>query len=208
MRKFDPIKRQFRNMAYLGVCAIALTSMAMGTMSTAVAGGGASPAKPQPSAASLKPGLAVQYYGSKFNSIRELVEWMDYDKGNSGITIPMLNYQVGQGNVLTTTSNDFIGADITGYIHMKDAGSYSFMVHSNDGVRVTIGGKMIHEDPDVHGDRFSDEIKLEISEPGWYPVRVLYFEKKNTSTLELYWDPPGAPEMDYVPAEAFSHIGK
>jgi len=208
MTKFNPVKRQLKNIVYFGACAFALTSLALSTVPIAEAGGGMAPVKPQPAAGALNPGLAVQYYGSKFNSIRELVEWMDYDKGNAGIPIPMLNYQVGSGNVLTATSNDFVGADITGFINLKKAGSYSFMVHSNDGVRVTLGGKMIYEDPNVHADRFSDEIRLEISEPGWYPVRVLYFEKKNTSTLELYWDPPGPEEMDYVPAEAFSHIGK
>lgn len=169
---------------------------------------GLSPAKMQPSSEALKPGLAVKYYGAKFNSIREMLEWMDYKDGVVGEPIPMLNYQVGQGNVLTTQATDLMGADITGLINFERPGIYTFMVQSNDGVRLNIGGQMIYEDPEVHADRFSDEIKLEISEPGWYPVRVLYFEKKNTSTLELYWDPPGAQEIDYVPAEAFGHIGK
>ncbi|MEP3246273.1 MAG: PA14 domain-containing protein [Sneathiella sp.] len=177
---------------------------------TALAGAinGLKPASPQPAADSLKPGLAVQYYGAKFNSIDKLVEWMDYEKGTKGTPIPQLNYQVGNGNVLTTTATDLMGADITGFINFERSGNYTVMVHSNDGVRLTIGDKMIHEDPDVHADRFSDEITLEISEPGWYPVRVLYFEKKGTATLELYWDPPGPEEIDYVPAKAFAHIGK
>jgi hypothetical protein len=100
-----------------------------------------------------------------------------------------------------------MGADIKGLINFEKKGTYTVMVHSNDGVRVTIGGVMIHEDPEVHADRFSEEIKLEISEPGWYPVHILYFEKKNTATLELYWDPPGPEEIDYVPAAAFAHTG-
>ncbi|WP_169545340.1 PA14 domain-containing protein [Sneathiella aquimaris] len=169
---------------------------------------GLKPASPQPAASALKPGLAVQYYGAKLNSIREFIEWMEYDKGKAGPPIPQLNYQVGQGPVLTATATDMVGADITGFINFERSGPYTFMVHSNDGVRLTIGDKMIYEDPEVHADRFSDEITLEISEPGWYPVRVLYFEKKNTSTLELYWDPPGPEEVDYVPTKAFAHIGK
>lgn len=166
---------------------------------------GLKPASPQPTAGSLSSGLAVQYYGVKLDSIDQFLEWMEYDKGKSGTPIPMLNYQVGQGNVLTTTTNDLVGADITGFINFETSGTYTIMVHSNDGVQVNIGGVMVYEDPEVHGDRFSDEIKLEISEPGWYPVRVLYFEKKNSSTLELYWDPPGSGEIDYVPATAFGH---
>lgn len=163
---------------------------------------------PQPDPAKLKPGLAVKYYGIQVDSLRKLEENMDYMDGKPGEPIPMLNYQVGAGNVLTSNSNDMVGADITGFIHMKNPGRYMFMVHSNDGVRLTIGEKMIHEDPDVHADRFSDEIIVEISEPGWYPIHILYFEKKNSSTLELYWEAPGYDDMDYVPAEAFGHIGE
>lgn len=189
----------------------ALIGLGLATLSVNVWAGsitGLKPANPQPAANALKPGLAVQYYGAKFNSIRQFVEWMDYEKGKPGIPIPMLNYQVGTGNVLTSTATDLIGADITGFINFERSGNYTVMVHSNDGVRLTIGDKLVHEDPEVHADRFSDEITLEISEPGWYPVRVLYFEKKNTSTLELYWDPPGPEEIDLVPAKAFAHIGK
>ncbi|MBL4907889.1 MAG: hypothetical protein JKX94_10595 [Sneathiella sp.] len=197
-----------RQIGLAGLGAMALAMVSLPTISTAETISGLTPAKIQPSADHLKPGLAVQYYGAQFNHITELIQWMDYKDGWSGDPIPMLNYQVGAGNVLTTSSNDMVGADITGLINFERSGSYTIMVQSNDGVRLNIGGKMIYEDPDVHGDRFSDEITLEISEPGWYPVRVLYFEKKNTSTLELYWDPPGPQEIDYVPAEAFGHIRK
>ena len=120
---------------------------------------GLKPASPQPSADSLKPGLAVTYYGVKLNSIRQFLEWMEYEKGKPGKPIPMLNYQVGKGNVLTTTTTDLVGADIKGLINFEKKGTYTIMVHSNDGVRVTIGGVMVHEDPEVHADRFSDEIK-------------------------------------------------
>ncbi|MAL79481.1 MAG: hypothetical protein CMN55_10280 [Sneathiella sp.] len=169
---------------------------------------GLKPAVPQPDAATLKPGLAVTYYGVEVNSLRKLEENMDYMDGTPGTPIPMLNYQVGAGNVLTSNSNDMVGADIKGFIHLKNPGRYMFMVHSNDGVRLTIGEKMLFEDPDVHADRFSDEIIVEISEPGWYPIHILYFEKKNTSTLELYWEAPGFGDMDYVPEEVFGHIGE
>ena len=45
-----------------------------------------------------------------------------------------------------------------------------------------------------------------IAEPGWYPFRLIYFEKRVTSTVELYWKPPGGSgDMDFVPEEAFAH---
>lgn len=197
---FGLLWRAIRTTAFIaGLLAVPLVAQAE-TFS------GLKPASPQPDEANLKPGLAVKYYGVKVDSIKELEENMGYMDGKPGTPIPMLNYQVGQGNVLTSNSNDMVGAIITGYIKMAEPGRYVFMVHSNDGVWIAIGDKLIYEDPDVHADRFSDEIVVEISEPGWYPIHIKYFEKKNTSTLELYWEAPGFGELDYVPAEVFSHL--
>ncbi|TNE34174.1 MAG: hypothetical protein EP348_11445, partial [Alphaproteobacteria bacterium] len=89
-----------------------------------------------------------------------------------------------------------------------EPGRYTFMVQSNDGVWLSIGNKLIYEDPTVHADTFSDELVLEISEGGWYPIHIKYFEKKNTSTLELYWETPDGGDMDYVPESAFRHLKK
>ncbi len=164
-------------------------------------------ANPQPSAQSLKPGLGVTYYHHKFNDTREITEWAKYKKGHKGEPILLLDYFVGDGEVLTSGRVDFVGADIRGFIKFPEAGTYTMAMHSNDGVDLTIGGKTIIKDPTVHADRFSDLVPVVISEPGWYPFRLLYFEKKITSTLELYWKPPGSTgDMEFVPEEAFAHI--
>ncbi len=165
------------------------------------------PADPQPTASELEPGLAVRYYTRKFNHIRELLDWEDYKDGTEGPPITVLDYQVGTGDVLTSGKPDLVGARITGFIHLPDPGTYTFGVNSNDGVRVLLGGEQILNDPDVHGDRFSDPAWVTIEDGGWYPLTVLYFEKKNTSTLQLYWlmptDEPGP--MFIVPAENYAH---
>jgi len=200
------MKSGFSKIACAGLLVIGVTVTAFTVSAEPFTG--LKPASPQPNAAELKPGLGVQYYGAKFNNLEEMDDWMKYDDGNPGIPIPMLNYQVGAGDVLTTKSNDFVGADIKGFIKMDKPGRYTFLVHSNDGVYLAIGDKLIYEFPTVHADAFSDELVLEISEPGWYPIHIKYFEKKNTSTLELYWEAPNGGDMDYVPADAFAHIGK
>lgn len=167
---------------------------------------GLAPASPQPAADALQPGLAVTYYSNKFNHTREITEWAKYKDGFEGEPIPMLDYFVGDGEVLTSGRIDFVGADIRGYIHLPVAGTYTFAMHSNDGVDLEIGGKRIVYDPTVHSDRFSDLVPVEVSEPGWYPLRLLYFEKQITSTLELFWLKPGETgQLLHVPAEAFAH---
>ncbi len=81
-------------------------------------------------------------------------------------------------------------------------------MQSNDGVELTIGGQVVIRDPNVHADRYSELTLVEIDEPGWYRLELLYFEKRNTSTLELYWLPPGATAggLTFVPADSFAHI--
>ncbi len=155
---------------------------------------------------SLKPGLGVTYYSVFVRSIRELIEWTDYKKGRKGPPIARLDNNVGKGNVLTSGQDDGVGAHITGYLRIEKPGSYVFLVNSNDGVRLSLGGKQIYEDPDVHPDRLSDPpIEIDFAEAGYYPIDIWYFERKNTSTLELLWLAPGMEDFDLVPASAFFH---
>jgi len=123
-----------------------------------------------------------------------------------GEPILILDYFVGDGDVLTSGRADHVGADIRGYINFSVAGTYTMAMRSNDGVDLKIGGKRVVYDPDVHSDRFSDLMPVEIAEPGWYPLHLLYFEKQVTSTVELYWLKPGdTGQLDFVPEEAFAH---
>jgi hypothetical protein len=77
---------------------------------------------------------------------------------------------------------------------------------SNDGVRVRLAGAIVIEDPGVHSDQFAPNAEISIAQPGWYEIAVTYFERKNTATLQLYWQPPGKSEFEIVPATAFSHL--
>lgn len=166
---------------------------------------GPQPADPQPNGTALEDGLAVEYYFAKYNHIRELETWMKYKKGKPGDPIAMLDSKVGAGTVLTSGVDDLVGAHITGFIGFDAPGTYRFQVTSNDGIRISLGGAEIYQDPNVHADRTSDPISVEIAEAGWYPLEVLYFEKKNTSTIQLYWSPPGGSSFDAVPASALKH---
>ena len=151
--------------------------------------------------------MGVTYYANAFRSTDEIPEWAKYRKGTKGDPILLLDYAVGDGEVLTSGRVDEVGADIRGFIRFEKAGTYTLAMQSNDGVDLTIGGKSIVKDTEVHADRFSELVPVVITEPGWYPLRLLYFERRLTSTIELYWNLPGAGgSMEYVPAEAFAHI--
>jgi hypothetical protein len=163
------------------------------------------PADPQPDAAALKDGLAVRYYFSKFTHIDNLAAWMNSEDGIEGEPLPNLDYQMGAGNVLTTTSADLVGAHITGFMDFPEAGTYELTVTSNDGVRVTLGGVMMFEDPEIHADTASPRLVVRIEEPGWYPLDILYYEKKGSAALKLHWKKPGESAFSVVPTTAFKH---
>ena len=69
-----------------------------------------------------------------------------------------------------------------------------------------IGGKKVYELPGVHSDTMSEVVGMSIDQPGWYAVKILYFEKRESATLELYLAAPGVDNLDIAPAAVFAHI--
>lgn len=173
---------------WTGLAFLLLASLAGGA---ATAGAetiaGLKPAEPQPAADKLTPGLAVQYTYAIMNHVDD----MKGRKFEPGPPITHLDWRMGTGRVLTSKDNTGVGAIITGFVQFDKPGTYGMDVTSNDGVRVEIGGKVIHEDPGVHADTTSDRIDLKIEKAGWYPITITYFQKRYTATLVLRWAPPG-----------------
>jgi hypothetical protein len=101
-----------------------------------------------------------------------------------------------------------VGANITGFIRFEKPGVYGFEVTSNDGIWVELGGKMLHQDDGVHPDSTSDRLNVKIDQPGWYPLKITYFQKKGTASLILAWAGPGEKKAVPVPASAFGHVKK
>ncbi len=166
---------------------------------------GLKPAEPQPPAASLKPGLAVQYTYAIMNHVDD----MKGRKVEPGSPILHLDWVMGTGRVLTSKANEGVGAILTGFIQFEKPGVYGFNVTSNDGVRVEIGGKLIHEDPGVHSDTTSDRIDIKIDQPAWYPITITYFQKRGTATLVVRWIGPGEKgKLQPVAPKALAHIPK
>jgi hypothetical protein len=159
------------------------------------------PIRPPPTDESLAPGLAVTYWYRLVRTIRELEGWMQAGGGAAGAPIAGLDHVMGNGPVLTSGASTGVGADIVGFIRLAAPGRYVFVANSNDGIRVAIGGITVVEDPDVHADRLSSPVIVEIVEPGWYALRILYFQRRNTATLQLFWTPPGRSDRAIVPAD-------
>jgi PA14 domain-containing protein len=162
---------------------------------------GLKPAEPQPTAQQLTPGLGVQYTYAIMNHVDE----MKGRKFEPGPPITHLEWKMGEGTVLTSKSRQGVGAQITGFINFEKPGLYGVELTSNDGVRLEIGGKVIHEDPGVHSDTTTDRIDLQVDKPGWYPIQIVYFQKRYTATLVLRWAGPGEKKMVKLPEKVLAH---
>ena len=182
-------------------------AVAVGLVSVAMAAGagtltGLKPVEPQPTPDTLAPGLAVQYTYAIMNHVNE----MKGRKLEPGPPITHLDWRMGSGRVLTSKDNTGVGALITGYVLFEKAGVYGLDVTSNDGVRLEIGGQLIHEDPGVHSDTTSDRIDVQVDKPGWYPITITYFQKRYTATLVVRWIGPGEKgKLVPVPGKALAH---
>lgn len=169
------------------------------------------PLSPQPDPDAIKPGLAVEYLFEKFYTLDEL--YTADESPVKGKPIPILDELTETDpvtredkiiNVLTSDQDMMVGAFIRGMIHFEQAGNYVLYLVSNDGARLWVGGVQIWEDPEIHFDRESDPLELAIGEPGWYELKIDYYQKKGTHALQLLWTPPGG-EKAVVPPEALGH---
>lgn len=154
----------------------------------------------------MLPGLFVEYYFAKFGNLRDLRPTAASRAGKVGAPLEVLNSVGNRGNVLTSSRSDFVGAKITGFIKIPKPGTYTFRFTTNDGFEIDLDGREIYSDPTVHKDRLSPELNTDFGKAGLYPLHMLYFEKKGTSTLRMEWRGPGKSEFTVVPASAFGHM--
>jgi hypothetical protein len=177
---------------------------ALATVLLATAAGAVdlSPVEPQPAADQLKPGLSVAYMETMVRSVFEFIDDTDFQPGPP---LTKLNYQAGKGKVLTSEYTDGVAARINGFINLPEAGRYLLAAESNDGVIIDLNGERIIRDPGVHADQFSENAEVVASAPGWYALKIHYFERKNTSLLRLYWQKPGSDKFEVIPPEQYAY---
>lgn len=166
---------------------------------------------PEPSlpltAETLQPGLAVLYFDHNF--VRHLDDLPPAEvvrqKGRRGPAVPYLNHQFGRGEVFDSGTNRGVAMELRGLIRLDRAGTYGFRANTNDGFRLFIDNHLLIDDPSWHADRLSPEALVVVTDPGWYALHIRYFQRKGTSTLQLYWKPPQDDAFSIVPSSVLAH---
>ncbi len=154
-----------------------------------------------------QPGLSVVYVNGFFRSIDQMPA-VDtaLRRGRQGQPVLLLDHRGGrQDPVFASGRNRGVGMILTGQLRLDEPGTYRWQALANDGIRMLVNGRLIFEDPRVHSDRLTPVGEVQVTEPGWYPVVILYFQRKGTSALRLFWQPPGAAGFSLVPASVYWH---
>ena len=156
----------------------------------------------------LKPGLSAIYIYKFFRYIDQMpVLDPKTTTEKTGKPILFLNHSFGEEDMVFDSGvSRGIGIQMNGFLKFSEAGKYEMMALSNDGIRVEICRKPILVDPNVHSDRLSPKVVLDIPKPGWYPVMIQYFQRKGTAAIAMHWKLPGKSDFSIIPAEAYAHV--
>jgi hypothetical protein len=188
------------------------TGLASVLLAITLAGAGAAgpvalkPASPQPDAGALKPGLAVVYARPRDVKYLFEAETALREKAEPGPPLVGFDYpDTNKGDpALTSGQPEKIAAEIEGFIRFDQSGVWRVQFMSNDGLRVRLGGAEIYEKDGRFPCSSDGWIEVSVPEPGWYPIKALYFQRLSTSCLLMKWQPPGGAE-DWTPNSAFAY---
>ena len=161
----------------------------------------------QSDSSQLHPGLATVYIENKYRNVDQVPTGEAAKQaGYQGKPVLLLNHLSGkEGFVFDSGRSQGVAMVMDGFLHLDKKGTYRWQALANDGIRMFINDRLIFEDPKVHKDRLTPTGVLEVNETGWYPVSIIYFQRKGTAALKLYWQPPAAKEFSLVPAEVYWH---
>ncbi|MDP6589794.1 MAG: PA14 domain-containing protein [Alphaproteobacteria bacterium] len=152
----------------------------------------------------MRAGLKIDYYYGDFGHVDKVLEYVASNDSIPGEPMPNLDFRGGEGKpVFNQKHKNYVAAIITGFINFPSAGTHMIKVRSNDGVRIAIAGLTVFEDPKPHPDRTSDPVPVKVSEAGWLPIEIVYFERKGSWSLELTWQQDG--DFSAIPASHFAH---
>lgn len=152
------------------------------------------------------PGLAVAYTFGDFTDVEQVVERAVNGKPNPGKPVLSLDQRGNEGKkVLTSNQHKFVGAILTGFIKFPQAGTYQFSMRTNDGTRVDIDGKTVLKDGEAHPDRDRGPEPITVSEAGWKPIAIYFFQRKGSWVLRLSWSGPGIDGTVPVAQEFLKH---
>jgi len=135
----------------------------------------------------LASGLQYAYYEGKFLSIPD--------------TFLRKSDRIGRSKSLSldiTRRKDGCAIVFSGYLLVPADGCYTFHLSSDEGSRLTIGGRVVVDNDEYHK-RLTTKVGKIALRAGMHALRMDYFERRQGPRLEIRWEGPGIPKQ-LIPA--------
>jgi predicted alpha/beta superfamily hydrolase len=121
----------------------------------------------------LKPGLKYSYYEGVWDSVPDFSKLTPKKTGSSETL-----------DLKFALKKDSFGVQFTGYLHITKRNLYYLWVTSDDGSKVYLNDELLFDNDGIHS---SDNpiVKLVPLNPGYYPLRIDYFERTGDEAIIL-----------------------
>lgn len=121
----------------------------------------------------LKPGLKYSYYEGVWDSVPDFSK-LTPKKTSFSETLD-LNFAV---------KKDSFGVQFEGYLHITKRDLYDLWVTSDDGSKVYLNNELLFDNDGLHS-ADNPIVKLVPLNPGYYPLRIDYFEKTGNQAITI-----------------------
>ena len=117
-----------------------------------------------------------------------------------------IDFAYGGGGPGEGVPNDNFSARWSGQIRVERTGEYTFYTQTDDGVRLTVDGKMLVDRwQDMGTTEFSGKINLQSGRT--YDFKMEYYERGGGAEARLLWSGPGTPKQVLGPIGAVAQTG-
>ena len=91
-----------------------------------------------------------------------------------------------------------------GYLEITKDGYYIFVLVSKDGSKLFLGDKLLIDNDGVHSSESVKSFVLPL-EKGFYPVRMEYFQKGKSGSMQVFYVEPGNEDTSPIPLDIQYH---
>ena len=127
----------------------------------------------QQSVENLKPGLKYSYYEGVWDSVP------DFSK-----LIPKKTGTTDKLDLSFALKKDSFGVQFEGYLHITKKDLYDLWIVSDDGSKTYLNNQLLFDNDGLHS-ADNPIVKLVPLNPGYYPIRIDYFERTGDQSVTL-----------------------
>jgi hypothetical protein len=136
------------------------------------------------------PGFLVSYYkiGDDVDALEQAFSSIGSPVA-SGFSLDVDYDEKAFSQIAADFPHDHFAARWTGLMQVDTGGSYNFYLKSDDGSKLFVNGELVVDNDGLHGMENTAEGSLEL-QPGFFTVRVDYFEKDGEQGIKLRYAGP------------------